>query len=58
MPMAGDESDRWHPLVEDFVLVAQKLEGLGFGYHRGNIIIAELSYGGAVKCRAPLRPME
>jgi len=56
--MAGDESDRWHPLVEDFVLVAQKLEGLGFGYHRGNIIIAELSYGGAVKCRAPLRPME
>lgn len=40
--MAGSESLSWHPLVEDFVLVGQKLEKLGFVYHRGSVIVTEL----------------
>lgn len=46
--MAGGESDSWHPVVADFVLLAQKLEKLGFIYHRGSVIIAEPSDGHAV----------
>jgi hypothetical protein len=41
--LAGDESDGWHPLVADFILVARKLEKLGFIYHRGNVIIINSS---------------
>ncbi len=29
----------WHPLLVDFVLVGQKLEQLGFTYHKGEVII-------------------
>jgi hypothetical protein len=39
--LAGDESDGWHPLLEDFIFVARKLEKLGFVYHRGNVIVTE-----------------
>ena len=37
--LAGDESLKWHPLVADFLLVGQRLEKLGFIYHRGGVII-------------------
>lgn len=37
--MAGDESDGWHPLVADFVLLARRLEELGFIYNKGSVII-------------------
>lgn len=40
--MAGDESDGWHPLVEDFVLLARKLERLGFVYHSDKVIVTEI----------------
>jgi hypothetical protein len=39
--MAGCESLAWHPLVEDFILVARKLEKLGFIYNRGKVVIIE-----------------
>ncbi|HSW77290.1 MAG TPA: hypothetical protein VLG36_00650 [Candidatus Chromulinivoraceae bacterium] len=39
--MAGNESDRWHPSVEDFILVGQKLEKLGFVVSKGGVIIIE-----------------
>jgi hypothetical protein len=39
--MAGDKSDRWHPLVTDFILVGRKLERLGFIYHDGTVIITD-----------------
>jgi len=37
--LAGDEPLNWHPLISDFVLLARKLEGLGFIHHRGGVII-------------------
>ena len=37
--LAGREPLSWHPLVEDFILVARKLEKLGFVYNKGNVII-------------------
>lgn len=39
--MAGRESLNWHPLVEDFVLVGQKLERLGFMYSKCGAIVIE-----------------
>lgn len=39
--MAGDESDGWHPLVEDFLLVGNKLEQLGFRYFKGSVTIID-----------------
>lgn len=39
--MAGDESDGWHPLVEDFVLVGRKLERLGFTCYEGKVTTIE-----------------
>lgn len=39
--MAGDESDGWHPLVEDFITVGKKLEKLGFVSHRGGVAIID-----------------
>lgn len=39
--MAGGESHASNPLVADFVLLAHKLEKLGFTYSRGNIIVIE-----------------
>jgi hypothetical protein len=42
--LAGHESDGWHPLVEDFILVGQKLEQLGFIYHKGRIVLVEDCY--------------
>jgi hypothetical protein len=37
--MAGDESNASNPLIIDFVLLARKLEELGFAYHGGEVII-------------------
>lgn len=37
--LAGRESDGWHPLVADFILVGQKLEELGFIYNKGAVAI-------------------
>jgi hypothetical protein len=37
--LAGDESLNWHHLVADFILVGQRLERLGFIYHRGTVIV-------------------
>lgn len=45
--MAGCESDGWHPLVEDFILVARKLEQLGFIYSQGNVIVMDQYEEGA-----------
>lgn len=39
--LAGRESDGWHPLVEDFMLVGQRLERLGFVYNNGDVLIVE-----------------
>jgi hypothetical protein len=39
--MAGDESAIWHTLLRDFLIVANKLEELGFVYYRGNVVIVE-----------------
>jgi len=41
--MAGGESDGWHPLVEDFIIAATKLEKLGFIYDNGKVIVTEVS---------------
>jgi len=40
--MAGTKSRVWHPLLEDFILVGQKLEQLGFTYYNGKVNIVEL----------------
>jgi hypothetical protein len=32
---------RWEPLFADFVLLAEKLEKLGFTYHNGKVSIFE-----------------
>jgi hypothetical protein len=39
--LAGDESLNWHPVISDFILVARKLEKLGFVYGKGGVIIIE-----------------
>lgn len=36
--VAGRKSDGWHPLVEDFILVARKLEKQGFVYSKGEVL--------------------
>ena len=45
--LAGCESGGWHPLVEDFILVARKLEQLGFIYNKGNVIVMDQYEEGA-----------
>ncbi len=37
--LAGDEPAVWHTLFEDFIIVAHKLELLGFTYFKGKVII-------------------
>jgi hypothetical protein len=37
--LAGDESLNWHPLAADFLLLAAKLEKLGFTYSRRKVIV-------------------
>lgn len=37
--MAGDESRVGDPILADFILVAQKLEQLGFTYTLGRVIL-------------------
>ena len=37
--MAGDESLSWRPLIQDFILLGQKLEQLGFTYYKGKVTI-------------------
>jgi len=39
--LAGKTSCAGNPLVSDFVLTAQKLEKLGFSYHKEGVIVAE-----------------
>jgi len=39
--MAGGESDRWHPLVDDFILLGRKLEQHGFIYSKGQVIFID-----------------
>ena len=41
--MAGDESDGWHPLLSDFILLGQKLEQLGFTYFKGTVTVMDPS---------------
>lgn len=41
LSLAGCASRAGNPLLADFVLVAQKLEKLGFIYHRNKVMIAE-----------------
>ena len=43
--MAGYESATRHTIFLDYILVAQKLEQLGFTYYNGNVIIVELVEG-------------
>ena len=40
--MAGNESLNWHPLIADFILVARKLEQLGFVYNKGSVIVVDI----------------
>jgi hypothetical protein len=42
--LAGDKSLSWHSLIEDFILVGQKLEKLGFTYCRGRVINIDPSW--------------
>jgi hypothetical protein len=37
--LAGDESAIWHTLLKDFLIVARKLEKLGFIYSAGSVIV-------------------
>jgi hypothetical protein len=37
--MAGYTSAIWHTVLLDFILVAQKLEQLGFTYHKVKVVI-------------------
>lgn len=39
--MAGRESRGGNTLLTDFILFAQRLEGLGFTYHKGKVMIIE-----------------
>jgi hypothetical protein len=43
--MAGGKSLNWHPLIEDFILVARKLEKLGFIYHRRSVMVININGG-------------
>jgi len=43
--MAGDEAATRHTIFLDYILVAQKLEQLGFTYYNGNVIIVEPGEG-------------
>lgn len=37
--LAGSKLLGWHRLLPDFMLLARKLEKLGFIYHRGGVMI-------------------
>lgn len=39
--MAGGKSGAGNPLFTDFISVAQRLEKLGFTFHRGNVLLLE-----------------
>jgi len=39
--MVGDESLNWQPLGRDFITVGQKLERLGFTYHKGKVTVID-----------------
>jgi hypothetical protein len=39
--MAGYESATRHTIFLDYILIAQKLEQLGFTYYKGKVTIAE-----------------
>jgi hypothetical protein len=41
--MAGDESAIWHTIFSDFLLVAQKLEELGFIYSEREVLVVDTS---------------
>jgi hypothetical protein len=43
--MAGHTSRVGNPFLLDFILVAQRLEQLGFTYFKGKVIIVELVEG-------------
>jgi len=38
-PWLGDGSDEGNTLLSDFILLALKLEKLGFAYHKGTVTI-------------------
>lgn len=39
--LAGDESLNWHPFLVDFILIAQKLEQIGFTYFKGTVTVID-----------------
>jgi hypothetical protein len=43
--LARDESAIWHTLLVDFLLVAEKLNELGFTYCNGKVVVAGLPQG-------------
>jgi len=42
--MAGGKSLNWHPSIDDFILVAKRLDKLGFVYHKDRVILVEDYY--------------
>lgn len=38
--MAGNKSAVWHILLLDFILVAQRIERLGFTYRKGRVVVS------------------
>jgi hypothetical protein len=39
--MAGSTGSAGNPLLADFLLVAQRLEKLGFAYYKGSVMTVE-----------------
>ena len=39
--LAGYRGSAGNPILADFILVAQKLEQLGFTYHKGKVVIRD-----------------
>jgi trans-2-enoyl-CoA reductase len=41
--VAGETAAIWHQLLEDYTLVAEKLEQLGFTYYGDTVTVSEYS---------------
>ena len=39
--LAGDESLNWHPLIRDFLIVAHKLDEIGFQYIDERVVLVQ-----------------
>jgi hypothetical protein len=46
--LAGMTAYTWHTILLDFILVAQKLEQLGFMYHHKKVVVVEHTIASAL----------